>query len=179
MKSIFALVVIVLMMGKAYSQEIKQFCMTEPRSTTFAVVTNGDVVKVGYMHHRGVSYMPIHNGLITPNDLGLLAERAELFQQLGTYIEFSFPLSKCQRLGDYNFSCMDFRGEEREINGHKVKGFAAYSAIQSETSFAGDYAYAVVNISLDIDGKAYHLPMRYDLGECAVDFQKKDFPFIK
>ncbi len=49
----------------ALAEEIRQFCMTDPRSTTFAVVTNDQIVKVGFMHHRGAEFAPIHNGLIT------------------------------------------------------------------------------------------------------------------
>lgn len=148
--------------------DINLGCMTEIPTTTFIAQTEKDILKIELIHHNGVKFMPIYNGVITPNDLGTLQDRASLLAYLGDHVKFEMPLSKCQKINDYLFNCFGSM-PATEVNGHQVSIWSVYTAFNNEKSFAGEYNYYQTSISLDIDGESINIPMKYAESECSKD----------
>lgn len=152
---------------------IDMACMTEIPTTTFIAQTEKDILKIELIHHNGVKFMPIYNGVITPNDLGTLQDKASLLAYLGDHLKFEIPLSKCQKMSDYLFNCFG-SVPAVDINGHQVSIWSVYTAFNNEKSFAGEYNYYQTSISLDIDGESINIPMKYGESECV-----KELSFIR
>ena len=112
--------------------------------------------------------MPIWNNVITPNDLSVIAETGKLLSDLGPDISFSMPVESCEVQDGFLINCFG-SSPTTEMGGHQVRMWSAYTKETQDVSFAGVYSYVTTNIALDIDGKSYHIPMRYGSDECVKD----------
>lgn len=145
-------------------------CVTEIPTTSMIAETYNGVVDFQLIHHNGVKFMPIYNGVVTPNDLGTLSDRASLLADLGDYLQFKMPSEVCQVNGVL-FNCFGSSPKEM-IGGHIVRLWAAYSSQYDEESFAGVFSYITTNLAIEVDGQSIYLPMKYSQSECYKDFSK-------
>ena len=118
------------------------------------------------MLFRSTQYMPIFDGLATPNDVPVIAERAAVLSSLGTYLRFEWPLKKCRVIDTLVEYCMGST-ENQEINGHKVSAWSFDTSLHVDKNFAGKFTSHKVNLSLEVDDKDYYIPMKYAEGECS------------
>lgn len=159
------IVMMTLLSGSVFSADLNFSCMTESPTTTFIAQTQNGTVQFDLVHHFGVKYMPIHNGVITPNDLGTLSDRASLLADLGDHLTFTMPAESCQVEGNL-FNCFSSQ-PALDIGGHKVSIWAAYNTIYDETSLSsGTFSYVTTNLAIEVDGQSLFLPMRYFGEEC-------------
>lgn len=154
----------------SFAVDLNLGCMTETPTTTLIVQTKNGIVQFDLYHHFGVKYMPIHNGVITPNDLGTLSDRASLLADLGDHLTFTMPAEACQMDGMI-FNCFGSQ-PAIEIGGHKVSFWSAYSSTYDEVSSAGIFSYVTTNLGIDVDGQTLFLPMKYSGEECYKEFSR-------
>lgn len=169
MKSVFTILAILLMTTSAFATKLS--CVTEFPTTSVYGEEQGDEFVVMVYHHNGTGYLPLHNGIITPNDLPVMQERAQVFESLGQLYEFRYPLSSCQRTDKDIMNCT--HGKETVVNGVKVRPWSLYTMrINSEMDIA-NFEETQVSFLMDIEGKSYHMSMKYMRNECYQEAKAK------
>lgn len=148
-------------------KSIKFLCMTGMPTTSFSGYTEGDKVHVIVIHHNGVRYMPIEYAPVTPNDLDMLRQRADLLMRLGDRLEVTFPLNECKVYSDGVLSCL--RGETYQIDGLKVRAFAFNTSVNVTSFQEYEFIKREAMLSLDINDKLRHIQMPYEPEDC--DFE--------
>lgn len=145
-------------------------CVTEVPTTSFIGETIKGELKLSLINHFGNAAMPMHSGIVTINDMGILSQRAEALKVVGNRAEFSIPLSACEKYKDGTFLCLG--GSEFQGAGGKVIGVSSLSAVKTKTTFA-DYSFEqiLVRLSLKIDGQDYSVPMAFSPEECPIDLK--------
>ncbi len=96
--------------GSSRAQALSAYdlkCIAAMPTTTLLLVDAGETVQGQLIHHNGVEYMPIHSGVIVPNDLPILGRWATELKSLGPQQRFSFPKSKCTEHGGKVMKCID------------------------------------------------------------------------
>ncbi|MBC7714198.1 MAG: hypothetical protein H7177_12715 [Rhizobacter sp.] len=148
---------------------VNMACVTEYPTTSFIAMTDGDTINFRLFHHNGVQFMPIWSNVITPNDLPMLNEVAQVLSDLGTDLNFSMPVDSCEVQDGFLINCFGNQ-PAIDINGHKVALWSVYTKQDTETSFAGEFSNVWTSMAIDVDGKSYYLPMKYSEFECYKDF---------
>lgn len=144
--------------------QINRVCVTDFPTTSVAAQTNNDEVVVRVIHHNGFKYMPLYTGIITPNGIQALSEKADLFEKLGDQYEFRWDLKDCVIKNKEIYHC-DF-GKPAVINGISVKPFSMWTKKVREESTAGVFEQMEVNFTLTIDKSSQHFSMSYQKHEC-------------
>jgi hypothetical protein len=146
-------------------------CATEFPSTTFIGETIDKVkLKVTFINHNGVEYMPIHSGLLTTNDLKAMLAKSELMTKIGDYAKFTFDLANCDLHKDKTFSC--FRGSTlKGTDGKDIQVFTLMSSFTDQKFSDYEYKQTSMLLGLIIDGQSLYIPMDYQRNEC--DFVSK------
>ena len=144
---------------------INMACVTEIPTTSFVAMTEGDETIIRLIHHNGPKYMPIWGNIITPNDLPNIQEAANALYDLGSVLDFKMPAKACEQLDGMLINCFGTQPAV-EMGGHQVSLWAVHTSESVEKSFAGEYAYVKSSLSLDVDGKTFHVPMKYSDYEC-------------
>lgn len=171
MKKIFAFTTFILSSVAWGSTPINMACITEWPTTSFVAFTEGEMMTIRFLHHNGVQYMPVWNNVITPNDLPTITEAANTLSELGNDWEFTMPKSACEKLDGMMISCFGTQPAVM-MNGHKVSLWAVHTSETFDRSFAGEFSYVNASLALDVDGKTYHVPMKYNAYECIKDLGK-------
>ncbi len=144
---------------------IELTCFTEYSSTSFYVGTNNDKVVARMINYYGMKFAPALVGVFTPNDVKLLAERAELVQKLNKDMLFYFDRKSCKKGPGLTFQCMGVL-EPQFVNGAKVD--TLYISVLKKSTETVDFSYVnhIVRLSLQIDGKEVTIEMPYQENEC-------------
>jgi hypothetical protein len=169
MKKIFVIIFAALtnFSINAYSSNFEMSCTTNAGLTTSVFVYERDTkVHISWIHHNGFVYAPVHEGLITPNDLITLAKRAQKLKPLGNIIKTSFEKAKCKLFGERIFNCTDFENGKNEANGVPFQALSFYTSETTDISFAGTYKTVSAMLLIDLDNQSYFLPMRYPEEDC-------------
>ena len=164
------IVLFLLLISVSAHAEIAPFrliCMTEFPTTSIAVQTEGDEVIARVIHHNGMKYMPLHSGIMTPNDLTHFADKAKVFAKLGDHYEFRWGRSKCERQDQDLFSCE--LGKDTEINGTKVNPFSIYSRRLTTESQIGKYEKLELSFIITIEDSTQNFSMSYYKNECYLE----------
>jgi hypothetical protein len=157
---------------------MKVSCVTEFPTTSVYGSQEGDDFVVRIYHHNGVGFMPLHMGVITPNDLPSIAEKAADFERLGDYYEFRYPLEKCSRFDQDILSCTF--GKETKINGISVKPWSFTTMRVSTEMGITSFQETHLMILMEIDGKGRDLSYKYANHECYQEEKaKKIFSVIR
>lgn len=154
------------------SDKMDMACVTEFPTTSFVVREDGDTVIVEVFHHNGTGYMPIFDGLATPNDIATLASQAQTLASLPTVQRYEWPRTKCDIQDEMIESCFGST-DTQEMNGRKVKAWAFSSSWVMEKSFAGKFNSRKVVLNIDVDGKSFSVPMKYAENECSPYLQMR------
>lgn len=173
MKKIMTGVLALLMSSNVWSTPVNMACITEYPTTSFVALTENDTINFRLIHHNGTKYMPVWNNVITPNDISIISEAANLLGDLGPELNFTMPEKSCEVMDGMLINCFG-SSPVVEMNGHKVSLWAVHTKEVTESSFAGTYDYVVTSMALDIDGKTLHVPMKYGNNECFKDFYSQN-----
>lgn len=144
------------------------YCVTQPFPTTITraqELANGKVV-IDWIHYNGVEYMPMHDDIVVPQDIPILAERADIFRELGRLQKFEFSKEQCKSYGDLLFRCEDFKSPVMDIKGHKVQVAAVFSEHLQSRSFGGTFFLYTITVHYEIDGHSVFAAMKYNLEDC-------------
>lgn len=141
-------------------------CVGRLPTTSFFLREEGEDMVLRVLHHNGVGYMPIHEGVVVPNDLGFLAAKAKLLTRIGSDTEFRFPKKKCKTYGSGLISCGG--GERRNIDGMDVEALHLVTSVNTRQVFDMKFSYASVNLALNIAGEppVKEISMNYETEEC-------------
>lgn len=166
-RMISTIILFLLFLSASAFAEITPFrmiCMTEFPTTSIVAETEGHELIVRVVHHNGMKFMPLHTGIMTPNDLNHFAQKASLFAKLGDHYEFRWGTSKCTRQDQDLFTC-DL-GKETVINGTKVYPFSVFTKRVTIESQVGKYENLEIGFMIDIEKSSQSFSMRYDKSEC-------------
>ena len=125
-------------------------CQSTMPTTSFLLKTVDDHVVLTTVHHNGTSYMPIHEGIIVPNDFSYLKSVADVLVKMGEHNEFKFPLKKCEIHGYGLISCRG--GESKVINGKEFEALSFYTSKITEEALGNVFQKNKVVLSVYIDG---------------------------
>lgn len=139
-------------------------CVTSSPTTSFIAETKGEEVRLIVLHHNGVKYMPIHQGIIVPADLPLLAQKAEVMQKLGDRFEMVFEKKGCKTYGKNLFSC----GNGRVIASGSPSAERASLVTKTATERLYDVEFEKSSISagFKVDGTYYSIDNDFYFGDC-------------
>ena len=152
--------------GNKFQESFLMLCMTEFPTTSIIAEKAGDEMVVRVIHHNGFKYMPLHSGIITPNDLPTMAKKAKDFEKLGNLYEFRWDMSKCERTDNEIFSCHG--GKDTVIEGTPVNPFSIYTQRITSESDAGTFTKIHVGFLISIDKSSQSFSMGYENYECAI-----------
>ena len=143
-------------------------CNTESPTTSADVSEDvaNDVFRIMWTHHYGTKYMPIHNYVVTPQDLPLLQEKATALAALGSKFTMEFPRSKCRWASPKVFQC--FSGNTKIINGISVRSVSFHTSYSKKESIAGNIEIMTLHATLNLDGKSYSFGMDYNPKFCTL-----------
>jgi hypothetical protein len=169
MKSFITFASALLLSASAMAMKVS--CVTEIPTTTVYGLEEGDEFVVWVYHHNGVGYMPLHMGVVTPNDLPMLAEKAADFERLGERYEFRYPIEKCSRFDKDIMSCQF--GKETKINGVKVKPWSFTTMRVNTEMDITNFQETHVSFLMQIDGKERSMSYSYAENECYQEAKAK------
>ena len=139
-------------------------CYTEPLTTTFVAEDLGEDYQLTVLHHNGVKYMPIHSGIITPNDLPYLKSQGEVLTKLGDRFTLKFKKENCKTYGEWRFSC--FTREVSKIGNLEVQSAHLSTSTNVQQIFDYEFREVEVHLSLRIEGRSHSIPMKFSDTQC-------------
>ncbi len=113
-------------------EPVSLLCMTAMPTTTFELREAGDDYLLKVRQSNGVSYMPIHEGVVTPSDFPYLKNKANMLTKLGDYTEFHFAKKDCHIDGKGLISCGN--GETKTFDGIQMQALNFYTSKVHEST---------------------------------------------
>lgn len=144
---------------------ISMACVTEFPTTSFIAEQYEDVILMRLIHHNGAKYAPFHDSLTTPNDIDILAQRAQVISKLGDEWNFKWRRSGCNADTPLFFQCIG-EAYDFEVNGYKIHPWSITISEKSETSLWGTFDSQNVRLNFSIGSDSHYISMDYQPGEC-------------
>lgn len=150
--------------------DLRLQCISGMPTTSFFLRTEGDFAILKIMHHNGAQFMPIHEGVIVPNDFTFLKNKADLLTPMGNEIYFKYPLEKCKVYGPGVMSCSG--GDRQTFNGIEIESLNFYTAKTHEETLglSLDGWKATVSLYARYHGPVMDVSMNYAPQECQFNF---------
>lgn len=143
-------------------------CISNLPTTSFLGEVKSDAFELTVIHHHGKPFMPIHQGIIVPNDFPYLKEKADALTKMSDRNTFRFPLEGCKLYGPTLFSCPN--GEEKEFEGVPFRAMYFHTSRITEEVFDMRFERTKAVLSLHLPSTylpVQEIPMEYYEGECA------------
>ena len=171
-KSFLLLPVFFLALGLAAENnpenQLKNFnwtCATTPFSSSLVAVQQGNKMVLRVFHHNGLQSVPIHRGVITPNDLTILAQRAELLQQLGSQFELEFAIDQCEVFGEWRINCANTN--PAIIGNLNVRRVYLDTSVSQTTALDLQFESRLFRVGFLIGNQVYDMPFEYWGDNCS------------
>ena len=156
----------------ATAADVNAFCYTAVGgTTTFVIKSENSVVNFEIFNHNGGGYAPFWSSLVVPNDLGILAKKAEIIKKIDKGFKAAWKTDQCKWVGEKKFACVGST-DKVSVNGLEIEPWAVYSSLVKDSSFAGDYEYIDITVSFEIEGESFNYTMRYPADECLLSETK-------
>lgn len=141
-------------------------CVNRFPQTSFILKTEGSEAVLTTIHHNGTKYMPIHEGVVVPNDISYLKDVANVLTLMGDRNEFRFPIAKCKIYGPGQMSCAN--GSSENFQGREMRAFYLHTSKITEQSLGRTFERLKVTFSVNVANfvPVQDLMMYYDTGEC-------------
>lgn len=157
--------------AKPLSLQFHLNCVTEYPTTSFISHLTGPTIKFQIRNHNGPNLIPFFSGLITPNDLPLLQQRAQLIQTLGHEAWLSFEIKNCTSYQDKSLIC--FGDQEITVNNQSLPLIGKGLSLSFINSQLMDQTTQETQISARIgvpnsSSGDLEVTMRYSKNECRV-----------
>lgn len=138
--------------------------------TSFLLRTENAEVILTTIHHNGTAFMPIHDGIIVPNDIRYLTEVASILTPMGDRNEFRFPIDKCKVYGPQQIGCSN--GSSQKFGNHEMSALYLMTSKINEQAFGESFDQLKVTLSVYIRGfsPVQDITMLYSTNECAMNF---------
>lgn len=143
-------------------------CISSLPTTSFLGEVKGDAFELTVIHHNGKAFLPIHQGIVVPNDFPYLREKAEALTKMSERDTIRFPLEKCRTYGPTLFSCAN--GEEKEYEGVPFRAIYFHTSQVTERVFDMAFERTKAVLSLQLPSTylpVQEIPMEYYEGECS------------
>ena len=127
-------------------------CVSSMPTTSFLLKQEKDKTVLTVIHHNGTKFMPIHEGIVVPNDLKYLQEKSEILTKMGDRIEFTFPVANCRKTTEGVISC--FGGSREVRGGWEMEAMRITTSKVSEVSSYGNFEHNRVTLTLHVHGFA-------------------------
>ncbi len=171
----FILVMAVLMAaaGGATAEthpDISLRCVTGMATTSFLLRTQGTDVVLTTVHHNGTGYMPIHEGIVVPNDMGFLSDKAKVLMQMGDRNEFRFPRARCKIFGPGLLTCSG--GERKRFGDLEMEAlsFVTGKVTQRDSGQSTDFVRVALSVNVIGHPPVMDIAMYYTESECRFQF---------
>ena len=118
-------------------------------------------------HYNGAKYIPIHEGIITVNDIDYLAEKASVIKSLPVEMKFKGESKDCEWTSGFKAQC--FSRKAQQLGNQSSDGF--HIMVMEKQTTILDYSpfqSVLVRLRMRINGKSYSIPMEYADGECKI-----------
>lgn len=147
-------------------------CVSGMPTTSFLGEVKDEKLELTVIHHNGVGYMPIHEGVVVPNDFPYLKEKANALTKMGDRQVFNFPLERCKLMAPTRFSCSG--GGKQDFGGVEMEALGFYTSKITEEVWDISYEKTHAELSMLISGlPVQQIPMNYYDGECKFSTAKK------
>jgi hypothetical protein len=149
-------------------------CVNSMPQTSFILRTddksNTDEVILTTIHHNGTQFMPIHEGVVVPNDFNYLNDVAGVLTLMGDRNEFRFDRRKCKIYGPGQMSCSS--GSREIFQGREMQALFLNISHITEKAFGRTFENIKVTLSIYVSNFApvQDLVMYYQPQECQLGF---------
>ena len=146
-------------------------CTTEIPTTTAIVNQSNNQVWLQFIHHNGAHLAPIHNGIITMNDLPYVARKGELISKMGDIIKLPFDAKNCKVHEEGNYHC--FSNTKTMIGSLEVESYGFFT--HQTKSFLFGTVFSELNFRLyarTTEGESIESEMVYALSSNDCRFDK-------
>lgn len=166
MKSLVFFCLSLFSLAAQSAEKMDMTCVTEFPTTSFVIRELNDKVTLQILNHNGSVYMPIFDGLATPNDMSQLVSKANLLRKLPSIMTFEWPREKCEIQDEMIQGCMGSTTTQ-ELNDVEVSAWAFSSAWSVDKTVYGKFNSRKVTLNLTVEGQSHSIPMKYQEEECA------------
>lgn len=156
--------------GSKVQKELSFRCVSSMPTTSFILTDKGSEVVLTTIHHNGTKFMPIHEGIIVPNDLPYLTSKAEVLQKMSDFNEFKFPKEKCQVYGPDLINCSG--GERKKFGDLEIEALSVSTSKVTEEFMGRAFASYRVSLFINITDfvPSQLISMNYYDKECVFSF---------
>ncbi len=159
----FLFFIIFINTNNSFALETLMSCATYHVTTSYALIETEKEIELQVLHHHGTQFMPVHSGLIIKYDLDTIAKNSEALEKLGARYVFRFSKDECQ-LTTETWKC--FSPNEQRQNETPVSQIGFQTYVKRTIVKGREYQNHVMDLSLNINGQNYSIPMEYDISDC-------------
>ena len=153
----------------AYPSKIQNLtCITEHPSTSYFFDLDEDEYTLNVIHHNGVNYAPIYDGLVTIATIDYLKTSVENIVSIGDRIDFKFKTSDCLRLEKNRITC--YKSGVSQLGGLKVEDVYFNVYENSDSSTYGVFKDVRISLDYRINKKIFRMPMNFPAENCSNRF---------
>ena len=147
-------------------------CVNRMPTTSFILAIEGDEAVLTTIHHNGVQFMPIHDGVIVPNDLSYLNAKSTLLTKMGERNSFRFPLKNCRVYSSGLVNC--FGGNRQTFAGTEMEALRVFTSRIRQESRGQMRETFKVTLEVHVLGfsPVQELSISYDDSECRFEASK-------
>lgn len=147
------------------SPQVKSLeCITQMPTTSFLFyVLDDKKAKLTVVHHNGIEYAPLHNGVTTGYIIGILQDRLKYVTKMGEHFEVEFDLKNCH-LEKGNIACS--HPGKAKIGELSVDDYYFGSYDQTNKTAFGEFSETVVSFKYRVKAWPHEMSMNFHEGEC-------------
>ncbi len=167
----FSFVFILLFSSLLWAQEtVRMSCVTNPPTTSYQIIEGQEHYHLTIYHHNGVGYLPLHSGVITPNDLPLLEKRGQILKKMGPQNRIPFLKSDCKNQNGY-WRCQ--KKGETQLNDLTVSNIY-FSMASKHVTYDESYSWQTIETHLFLQVGKENLIMNYPFNreDCQIQVSK-------
>lgn len=143
------------------------FCQTElPTTSMHLSQTEDGKFRLQVTHHNGEKYAPIHNGIITFNDIGHLELKGKLVQQIGSEYTIDFEAKNCSIVDPEINEVTCYKRTPTKLGDLTVKSLSFHNYQKVSKLFGQEFKTLVMNVGMTYQNRGMSIDMDYNPGDC-------------
>jgi hypothetical protein len=100
-------------------------CVTTLPTTSLLLDTDKESPELTVIHHNGKGYMPVHYGIVVPNDREFIQKKIDLLSKLPERMTYYFSKNKCKITDNQFVDC--FGGKSIDVEGTRFTPLEFFS----------------------------------------------------
>lgn len=142
---------------------VRWVCATEPLSTSYSLIENDSNFELQFVHHNGLAFLPVHDGLITAFDLPEIERKTKIFSRLGERGSIFFEKSQCSSVGR-EWTCT--KEGDLKVGDLETKNLQVTIRERRVITRRVDYKSYTLDLSFRVGGEGLRVPMEYHESAC-------------